>query len=45
VLIAGKGHEPFQEAAGIRHPFSDRLCVKAALAQRRNRRLVSRLAP
>ncbi len=23
VLIAGKGHEPYQEVAGIRHPFDD----------------------
>lgn len=24
VLIAGKGHEPYQEIAGVRHPFDDR---------------------
>ncbi len=23
VLLAGKGHEPYQEVAGVRHPFSD----------------------
>jgi len=23
VLIAGKGHEPYQEIAGVRHPFDD----------------------
>jgi len=23
VLIAGKGHEPYQEVAGVRHPFDD----------------------
>jgi UDP-N-acetylmuramoyl-L-alanyl-D-glutamate--2,6-diaminopimelate ligase len=23
ILIAGKGHEPYQEIAGVRHPFSD----------------------
>jgi UDP-N-acetylmuramoyl-L-alanyl-D-glutamate--2,6-diaminopimelate ligase len=23
VLIAGKGHEDYQEIAGVRHPFSD----------------------
>ena len=45
VLIAGKGHEPFQEISGIRYPFSDRLCAKAALAQRRNKRLASRITP
>jgi UDP-N-acetylmuramoyl-L-alanyl-D-glutamate--2,6-diaminopimelate ligase len=24
ILIAGKGHEPYQEIAGVKHPFSDR---------------------
>jgi UDP-N-acetylmuramoyl-L-alanyl-D-glutamate--2,6-diaminopimelate ligase len=23
VLIAGKGHEPYQEIHGVKHPFSD----------------------
>ena len=23
VVLAGKGHEPYQEIAGVRHPFSD----------------------
>jgi UDP-N-acetylmuramoyl-L-alanyl-D-glutamate--2,6-diaminopimelate ligase len=23
VLIAGKGHEDYQEIAGVKHPFSD----------------------
>ncbi|MCY1295866.1 UDP-N-acetylmuramoyl-L-alanyl-D-glutamate--2,6-diaminopimelate ligase [compost metagenome] len=23
VLLAGKGHEDYQEIAGVRHPFSD----------------------
>ena len=34
VLVAGKGHERFQEIAGIRHPFSDLEIVDAALALR-----------
>jgi UDP-N-acetylmuramyl-tripeptide synthetase len=33
VLIAGKGHEDYQEIAGIRHPFNDALIAQAALAQ------------
>lgn len=45
VLIAGKGHESFQEISGIRYPFSDRLSAKAALTQRRSKRLVPRAAP
>jgi UDP-N-acetylmuramoyl-L-alanyl-D-glutamate--2,6-diaminopimelate ligase len=34
VLIAGKGHEPYQEIAGRRQPFSDVDCAVAALASR-----------
>jgi UDP-N-acetylmuramyl tripeptide synthase len=33
VLIAGKGHEDYQEIAGVKHPFSDALIAQAALAQ------------
>jgi UDP-N-acetylmuramoyl-L-alanyl-D-glutamate--2,6-diaminopimelate ligase len=32
VLIAGKGHETYQEIHGIRHPFDDRAVATAALA-------------
>ncbi len=31
VLIAGKGHEPYQEIAGVRHPFDDRQVAREAL--------------
>jgi UDP-N-acetylmuramyl-tripeptide synthetase len=31
VLIAGKGHEDYQEIAGIRHAFSDRAVAETAL--------------
>ncbi|MDT3736652.1 MAG: UDP-N-acetylmuramoyl-L-alanyl-D-glutamate--2,6-diaminopimelate ligase [Denitratisoma sp.] len=34
VLIAGKGHEAYQEIAGRRQPFSDVDCAVAALASR-----------
>jgi len=33
VLIAGKGHEPYQEIAGARHPFSDLDHADDALAR------------
>jgi len=33
VLLAGKGHEPYQEIAGVRYPFSDLAHAEAALAQ------------
>jgi len=34
ILIAGKGHEDYQEVAGVRHPFSDVSEAEAALARR-----------
>ncbi len=34
VLIAGKGHEDYQETAGVRRPFSDLEQARAALARR-----------
>ena len=34
VLVAGKGHEPYQEIAGRRVPFSDIAVARAALAKR-----------
>jgi UDP-N-acetylmuramoyl-L-alanyl-D-glutamate--2,6-diaminopimelate ligase len=36
VLIAGKGHEEYQEIAGVKHPFSDQQVVKQALKQYRS---------
>ncbi len=35
VLIAGKGHEPYQEIAGVRRAFSDLVEARAALAARK----------
>jgi UDP-N-acetylmuramyl-tripeptide synthetase len=34
VLIAGKGHEPYQEIAGVRHPFDDAREAAQALRRR-----------
>ena len=34
VLLAGKGHEPYQEICGVRRPFSDIAEARAALAAR-----------
>jgi UDP-N-acetylmuramyl-tripeptide synthetase len=34
ILIAGKGHEDFQEIAGVKLPFSDKAHARDALAQR-----------
>ncbi|HSP57676.1 MAG TPA: UDP-N-acetylmuramoyl-L-alanyl-D-glutamate--2,6-diaminopimelate ligase [Halomonas sp.] len=37
VLIAGKGHETYQEVAGVRHDFSDRVAAEKALSARTGR--------
>lgn len=34
VLVAGKGHEPYQEIDGVRHPFDDAEVARAALEAR-----------
>jgi UDP-N-acetylmuramyl-tripeptide synthetase len=34
VVIAGKGHEDYQEIAGVRHPFDDAQQARAALIER-----------
>ena len=34
VLIAGKGHEPYQEVRGVKHPFDDRVVAAHALEGR-----------
>jgi UDP-N-acetylmuramyl-tripeptide synthetase len=34
VLVAGKGHENYQEIDGVKHPFSDRTYAENALAAR-----------
>jgi UDP-N-acetylmuramyl-tripeptide synthetase len=31
ILVAGKGHEDYQEVAGVKHPFSDQAHARAAL--------------
>lgn len=33
ILVAGKGHEPYQEVKGVRHHFDDREEVEKALAE------------
>jgi UDP-N-acetylmuramoyl-L-alanyl-D-glutamate--2,6-diaminopimelate ligase len=34
ILLAGKGHEDYQEILGVRHPYDDRVAAQAALAAR-----------
>jgi UDP-N-acetylmuramoyl-L-alanyl-D-glutamate--2,6-diaminopimelate ligase len=35
LLLAGKGHEPYQEIQGVKHPYSDRSAVEAVLGESR----------
>ncbi|MDR1423255.1 MAG: UDP-N-acetylmuramoyl-L-alanyl-D-glutamate--2,6-diaminopimelate ligase [Azoarcus sp.] len=37
IVLAGKGHEPYQEIRGVRHPFSDVAHAEQALAARRGK--------
>ncbi|MFZ2629089.1 MAG: hypothetical protein WAX67_09425, partial [Rugosibacter sp.] len=41
ILLAGKGHETYQEIAGVRHPFADADAAKSALVARRTAHLSS----
>jgi UDP-N-acetylmuramoyl-L-alanyl-D-glutamate--2,6-diaminopimelate ligase len=34
VLIAGKGHEDYQEIRGVRYPFSDRAVLREVISNR-----------
>lgn len=34
LLVAGKGHEDYQDIGGVKHPFSDQSHARKALAQR-----------
>nr|WP_320133895.1 UDP-N-acetylmuramoyl-L-alanyl-D-glutamate--2,6-diaminopimelate ligase [uncultured Holophaga sp.] len=34
LLLAGKGHEPYQEILGVKYPYSDRAAVEAVLSGR-----------
>ncbi|MDD1612601.1 MAG: UDP-N-acetylmuramoyl-L-alanyl-D-glutamate--2,6-diaminopimelate ligase, partial [Methylococcaceae bacterium] len=36
IVIAGKGHEDYQEIAGVRYPFSDAETVQRAIELRTN---------
>jgi UDP-N-acetylmuramoyl-L-alanyl-D-glutamate--2,6-diaminopimelate ligase len=38
LLLAGKGHEPYQEIHGVKHPYSDRAAVEVALRQQAKER-------
>jgi UDP-N-acetylmuramoyl-L-alanyl-D-glutamate--2,6-diaminopimelate ligase len=34
ILVAGKGHETYQEILGVKHPFDDKLILSETLQTR-----------
>jgi hypothetical protein len=45
VLVAGKGHEPYQEVAGVKHPFDDTAVAARMAAAGGVRRMKRCLCP
>ena len=33
IVLAGKGHEPYQEINGIKHPYDERIIVKELIEE------------
>ena len=33
IVLAGKGHEPYQEINGVKHPFDERIIVNDIIAE------------
>ena len=33
IVLAGKGHEPYQEINGVKHPFDERIIVKKLIEE------------
>ena len=33
IVLAGKGHEPYQEINGVKHPFDERIIVNQIMKQ------------
>ena len=38
IVLAGKGHEPYQEINGVKHPFDERIIVKELIEQIENKK-------
>ena len=33
IVLAGKGHEPYQEINGVKHPFDERIIVRDIISK------------
>jgi hypothetical protein len=42
-LVAGKGHETYQDIQGVKHDFDDRVIIREALAYNSDLRIASDL--
>lgn len=38
IVLAGKGHEPYQEINGVKHPFDERIIVKEIIEKLENKK-------
>ena len=36
IILAGKGHEPYQEINGVKHPFDERIIVRNIVNEMKN---------
>ena len=36
IVLAGKGHEPYQEINGVKNPFDERIIVKEILGEKKD---------
>ena len=37
IILAGKGHEPYQEINGVKHPFDERIIVRDIIERIENK--------
>ena len=38
IVLAGKGHEPYQEVNGVKHPFDERIIVKEIIGKMKSKK-------
>ena len=38
IVLAGKGHEPYQEINGVKHPFDERIIVRDIISKMKSKK-------
>ena len=38
IVLAGKGHEPYQEINGVKHPFDERIIVTDIISKMKSKK-------